>query len=292
MNQEQKYRTARSMRVALEERLNRMAREKGADIMRLRRQVAFDRFLARIFSRHTKDLVVKGGYAFELWIKNARTTKDIDISFKGNLGGVWTGERSSDPRALQDFLQNLAALDAKDYFEFIIGAAVLDLENAPYGGYRFPIEARMDGRTFIKFEVDVAAGDVWIEPHENIKSQDWLGFAGIEAPVIPVISQEQQFAEKIHAYTLPRKTANSRVKDLVDILLLIERGTLENDRLADALYQTFQRRKTHPIPTDLPEPPDLWSTPFKKIAETSGLPNDLKSAIERVRQFYTTIAAA
>jgi predicted nucleotidyltransferase component of viral defense system len=292
MNQEQKYRTARSMRVALEERLNRMAREKGADIMRLRRQVAFDRFLARIFSRHTKDLVVKGGYAFELWIKNARTTKDIDISFKGNLGGVWTGERSSDPRALQDFLQNLAALDAKDYFEFIIGAAVLDLENAPYGGYRFPIEARMDGRTFIKFEVDVAAGDVWIEPHENIKSQDWLGFAGIEAPVIPVISQEQQFAEKIHAYTLPRKTANSRVKDLVDILLLIERGTLEKDRLADALYQTFQRRKTHPIPTDLPEPPDLWSTPFKKIAETSGLPNDLKSAIERVRQFYTTIAAA
>jgi hypothetical protein len=42
--------------------------------------------------------------------------------------------------------------------------------------------------------------------------------------MIPIISQEQQFAEKVHAYTLPRKTPNSRVKDLVDILLLIENG--------------------------------------------------------------------
>ena len=30
-----------------------------------------------------------------------------------------------------------------------------------------------------------------------------------------MIAREQQFAEKIHAYTLPRNSANSRVKDLV-----------------------------------------------------------------------------
>jgi predicted nucleotidyltransferase component of viral defense system len=292
MNPEQKYRTEKSMRVALEERLNRMARDKGIDVMRLRRQVAFDRLLARLFAGHTNDMIVKGGYALELWINNARTTKDIDISFRGNLGGIWTGERTSDPKALQGFLQNLAAFDAKDYFEFNIGATILDLENAPYGGYRFPIEARMDGRTFIKFEIDVAAGDVWIEPHEQVRAQNWLGFAGIDGPMIQVISQEQQFAEKVHAYTLPRKTANSRVKDLVDILLLIERGTLETGKLADALTKTFQRRKTHPIPADLPEPPDSWSTPFKKMAEMSGLSNELRPAIERARQFYKTIAAA
>ena len=122
------------------------------------------------------------------------------------MGGVWTGERSSDPKALQDFLQNLVSFDAKDFFEFIIGNAVLDLDNAPYGGYRFPVEARMAGRVFIKFEVDVAAGDTWLEPHERVKTPDWFGFAGIEAPMIPVISQEQQFSEKVHAYTLPRKT--------------------------------------------------------------------------------------
>ncbi|HDQ44471.1 MAG TPA: hypothetical protein ENN17_03080 [bacterium] len=76
-----KYQTAQSMRVALEERLNRMAGDKGMDVMRLRRHVAFDRFLIRLFSADSKNLIVKGGYAIELWIKNARTTKDIDITF-------------------------------------------------------------------------------------------------------------------------------------------------------------------------------------------------------------------
>jgi predicted nucleotidyltransferase component of viral defense system len=292
MKPEKKYRTAQSMRIALEDRLNRISRDKGIDIMRLRRHVAFDRLLARLFSGHTKDLIVKGGYALELWINNARTTKDIDISFKGNLGGVWTGARSSNPKALQGFLQDLVSYDAKDFIEFIIGNAVLDLDNAPYGGYRFPVEARMDGRIFIKFEVDVAAGDVWLEPHEIVKSQDWFGFAGLEAPRIPVISQEQQFAEKIHAYTLPRKTPNSRVKDIVDILLLIERGVLKTDKLKNALSKTFQRRRTHDIPSALPDPPDSWNTPFKKMAETSGLPGDLNSAIDRIRQFYKMIVAS
>jgi predicted nucleotidyltransferase component of viral defense system len=288
MKPQQKYLSAQSMRVALEDRLNRMAKEKSADILRLRRHVAFDRLLARLFSGHTKDLIVKGGYALELWINNARTTKDIDISFKGNLGGVWTGERSSDPKALQDFLQNLVSIDTKYFFEFIIGNAVLDLENAPYGGYRFPIESRMAGRVFIKFEVDVAAGDTWLEPHERVKTQDWFGFAGIEAPMIPVISQEQQFAEKVHAYTLPRKTPNSRVKDLVDILLLIENGKLKTAKVNNALSKTFKRRNTHPIPLDLPEPPESWKTPFRKMAETCGIPDDIGFAIDKIRQFYKT----
>jgi hypothetical protein len=159
MKSVQKYQTASGMRTALEERLNRTAKDKGLDIMRLRRHVAFDRFLSRLFSGKTGDLILKGGYALELRLENARTTKDIDISFKGDLGGIWTDQTSADPKALQDFLQKFVTLDSGDFMEFTIGNAVLDLENAPYGGYRFPIEARMAGRIFIKFEIDVAAGD-------------------------------------------------------------------------------------------------------------------------------------
>jgi hypothetical protein len=109
--------------------------------------------------------------------------------------------------------------------------------------------------------------------------------------MIPIISQEQQFAEKVHAYTLPRKTPNSRVKDLVDILLLIENGTLKTERIKNALSKTFQRRKTHPIPLDFPEPPESWKTPFKKMAETCGIPDDLSFAIDKIRQFYKTLTA-
>jgi len=192
-------------------------------------------------------------------------------------------------KALQDFLQNLVSIDTKDFFDFIIGNTVLDLENAPYGGYRFPIESRMAGRVFIKFEVDIAAGDTWLEPHGRVKTQDWFGFAGIEAPMIPVISQEQQFAEKMHAYTLPRKTPNSRVKDLVDILLLIENDKLKTDRVKNALSKTFKRRNTHPIPPDLPKPPESWKTPFRKMAQTCGILEDISFAMDKIRQFYKTL---
>jgi hypothetical protein len=92
----------------------------------------------------------------------------------------------------------------------------MDLTAAPYGGARYPVEARMDARIFARFHLDVGIGDVVMRPLETVACQDWLGFAGIQGPQVQMIPREQQFAEKIHAYTLLRSAENSRVKDLVD----------------------------------------------------------------------------
>ena len=40
-----------------------------------------------------------------------------------------------------------------------------------------------------------------MEPLEVIEGRDWLGFAGIASPSLYMIPREQQFAEKLHAYT-------------------------------------------------------------------------------------------
>lgn len=49
-----------------------------------------------------------------------------------------------------------------------------------------------------------------------------------------MIPREQQFAEKLYAYTLPCPGAvNSRVRDLVDIVLLIRSDTLSQTKTAD-----------------------------------------------------------
>jgi hypothetical protein len=53
----------------------------------------------------------------------------------------------------------------------------------------------MDGRTFSRFHLDVGIGDVLIQPLQTIQGQDWLGFAGIPAAEMRVISKEQQVAE-------------------------------------------------------------------------------------------------
>src|ERR687898_335164 len=66
MAAQRQYATAGAFRTALEARLNERARRDGVDLHRLRRQVAFDRLLARMFDRSQPlrdGWVLKGGYA-------------------------------------------------------------------------------------------------------------------------------------------------------------------------------------------------------------------------------------
>ena len=124
-----------------------------------------------------------------------------------------------------------------------------------------------------------------IEPHETIQCRDWLEFAGIATSTVRMIAREQQFAEKIHAYTLPRSAQNSRVKDLVDLALLIGSGGLDEQRILDALRLTFERRGTHSLPTSLAPPPVDWQIPFRALAKECGLPNDIDAVFAGIRKF-------
>jgi hypothetical protein len=128
-----------------------------------------------------------------------------------------------------------------------------------------------------------------IEPLETVECRNWLGFAGIESSRVRMIACEQQFAEKIHAYTLPRNAANSRVKDLVDLALLIGSGGLDKQRILDALRLTFDRRRTHDLPAGLVPPPADWQIPFQALAEECGLATDVAVVFTWVREFLEEV---
>ena len=194
-----RYATATAFRIALEARLKSLAQAEGIDLQRLRRQVSFDRLLARLFSEPNASWLLKGGYAMELRLRSARTTKDIDLSLPGEV------ERKGD---VLERLQDRAATDMGDYFTFVIGLPQMDLDGAPEGGSRYPVTSSLAGRVFTKFHLDVGIGDAIVRPTEVVLGRDWLEFAGI--PFVPciAISSEQQFAEKLHAYTRPRERPN------------------------------------------------------------------------------------
>lgn len=158
MKPERKYASGAALRTALEERLKRASREEGIDLQRLRRQVAFDRFLARLSQSPNTNWVLKGGYAMELRFRTARTTKDLDFTVRV------APARNTDILLTQ--LQDAGAADLGDFFTFRIGEATMDLDGAPYGGTRHPVECMMNGRTFAKFHLDVGAGDVVVDPLE------------------------------------------------------------------------------------------------------------------------------
>lgn len=286
MDEAKSYKTAGAFRTALETRLQMRAREEGTDLQRIRRQVAFDRILARMFSKGPKATypwVLKGGYAMELRSHSARTTKDIDLT-------LHDGTRlSKDPKErreqVRSMLQEAAATRLNDYFEFLVGEAREDLEGAPEGSSRYPVQAQMDGRDFARFHVDVGIGDDVLEPLDVVTGRDWLGFGGVEPPSFPVISAEQQFAEKLHAYTLPRgERVNTRTKDLLDMVLLIRGEKLDNDKTATAIRVTFSKRATHEMPLELDMPPAVWKPVFAALAKECSLAMNLREGFEMVRE--------
>ncbi|MGH9327084.1 MAG: nucleotidyl transferase AbiEii/AbiGii toxin family protein [Terriglobia bacterium] len=220
--------------------------------------MAFDRFLARLLgSERRRDYpwILKGGYAMELRMQLARATKDIDLGIPVNANAEPTHYSSGAIRAL---LQDAASLPLPDGFTFLIGEAKLELDAAPQGGSRFPVHASMAGCTFARFSLDVGIADELIEPAELVQGEGWFDFAGLPRPEFRMISREQQFAEKLHAYTLPRTGAeNTHAKDLVDVILLL-RMALDSARMRDSLQRTFVRRNTHPVPIQLDQPPSSW----------------------------------
>jgi hypothetical protein len=280
-----KYTSAAAFRVALEDRLKRLAQEESLDFQRVRRQAAFDRLLCRLFARPDAPWLLKGGYAMELRIKTARTTRDIDLALRRLP--VPSADWDANAAEVLEALRAAGALGLQDFFTFVVGNATQDLTAAPYGGARFPVDARLAGRTFVKFHLDVSTGDVLREPYESLSGRDWLGFAGIAAASVPAISPEEQFAEKIHAYTLPRADReNTRVKDLVDLVLLIGQTKMDTTRLPKAIRETFQRRQTHEIPDKLIAPPASWFMTFAEMAWECGLETNIENHFSTVEQFY------
>ena len=224
-----RYETAAAFRGALMDHLSNRARREGVPVGRLQKQLTFERFLVRLFHRDGPRWVLKGGYALELRMPGtARATRDLDLNV-------------APPAApdLLDELQRAAELDMGDFFTFTVSSPASrgHLAGPPLGGYRFSVEAKLDGRRFDRFPLDVGQGDVTVREPDRVRGQVDLSFAGLATPECAVYPLEDHFAEKLHAYTTPREHP-SRVKDLVDQGC----GTARNSTPAAVIGSTACRR--------------------------------------------------
>ncbi|MFH0932804.1 MAG: hypothetical protein V1832_00615, partial [Nitrospirota bacterium] len=84
--------------------------------------------------------------------------------------GVGSSLRAGGTDALLDHLRSAAQVHLPDFFSFIVGGAMMELVQTPEGGARFPVDARLDGRAFVSFHVDLGVGDEIVE----LVGEDWL----------------------------------------------------------------------------------------------------------------------
>jgi hypothetical protein len=227
--------------------------------------------------------VLKGGLALQLRLGNqARTTKDMDVLLTA------PHDQSDD---LHQALVRAALLDLGDWFQFEVERPAAGTPAGPLGGVRFQVRGLLDGRRFETFHLDVGWGDPLVEPVETLTTPPLLAFAGIPPTAVPCYPLTQQVAEKVHAYTRPRATGqSSRVKDLIDILLIAELGKMDRQVLRQALEATFEARRTHKPPEHLPDPPPTWNAPFRRLAGETGLDcQTLPDAAEAARRFLDPV---
>jgi hypothetical protein len=82
----------------------------------------------------------------------------------------------------------------------------------------------------------------------------------------------QHLAEKIHALTRPHGDRdNSRVKDLVDVVIIAEGSPLSAKQATEALEATFGARHTHSAPSQFPAFPRAWRPEYRRMAVEVGV---------------------
>jgi predicted nucleotidyltransferase component of viral defense system len=260
-----RYENAAGFRQALERRLLDRSRENGESLVRLRKTVVFERLLARLTVAAPGRWVLKGALALDFRFgEHGRTTKDADLV-----------RRDDEESATVDLLA-AQAVDLGDFFVFS-SEKVGRPEDALGGAVRYRVRAELAGRLFEEVLLDVGFSDPLGWQPERLRAPDLLSFAGIAPAEVPVLPLEQQVAEKVHAYTrrYGRGQPSTRVKDLVDLVLVKRSMTLEAARLREALEVTFDRRGGPPLPLRLPPPPSEWAVSYRKHAADVGIDADV-----------------
>jgi hypothetical protein len=102
-----KYTSGRAFKQVLGDRLKDIYHTENIPLVRLRKQVAFERFIARLLTIQPDAWILRGGLAMQLRLGiQSRTTKDIDLLYREVFASIY------------DSLVEAAFIDIGDWFMF------------------------------------------------------------------------------------------------------------------------------------------------------------------------------
>lgn len=279
------YESPAALRQALETRLGNRSRETGTDLERLRRRAAFERLLVRLELGAPHRWVVKGGMALEIRLGDrARSTRDLDLALRDAQG---------DGSSVRELLIDcLSVAREEDGFEFLVGEpTTITLDEAGRAGWRFPVESRMAGRKFANVRLDVVARDDEISKTQRVELPGVLDFAGLTRHDVEAVDPAQHFAEKVHAFTRTYgERPNTRVRDLPDMVLLIDDGLEPTPELFSIVSRLFDARANAAMPVELPDPPSFWHENYPALAADLDVSaKTLDEAMMLIRAFWAAL---
>lgn len=229
------------MSASIRARLKNIAKAEETDFITVLTRYGLERLLYRIGqSKYASQYLLKGALLFNLWYDMPhRSTKDIDLLGFGNheldyLTGVF---------------KEICLISADDGIVFddsSITATPIKKEDG-YKGARIELFANLS-KACIKIQVDVGYGDV-VTP-DPIDANYPVLISDLPQPQIRTYPIYTVIAEKLHAIVL-LGIANSRLKDYLDLYILLKNEELDKKILLDAIASTFVRRDM-PLPKVTP----------------------------------------
>jgi hypothetical protein len=260
------YGSPQALRTALEHRLRNTSQETGIALDRLRRRVLFERIVSRLRVAEPGLWVLKGGMALEVRLNHAaRLTKDIDVGLRDVV---------ADAADLHERLIDALAVDPfDDQFVLEVGQpTALREDGSGHLTWRVSIAASLAGKPFGGIKLDVSPRAHELQATDRLPMPNSMDFAGIPTTEVEIVDVHRHAAEKFHALTRDfGDRENTRVRDLVDLVILIEHSLLRPDAFAEAAREVWAERDGTGPPRQLPPLPVSWLTRYAQLVETHGV---------------------
>ena len=232
---------SRDLAASVRARLLNVAKAEQSDFNGVLVRYALERLLYRLSqSAHAERFLLKGAMLFTLWYDMPhRPTRDVDL----------LGFGASDLPSIEQTFRDIVSVVVEDGIRFDPDSVTAEeiRKEAGYAGARVLIGAELAGAR-VKTQVDVGFGDA-VTPGPVSAIYPVL-LDDFPAPSLQTYPVYTVIAEKLHAITLLGMT-NSRLKDYLDLSVLLQREVLDADILATAIAATFNRRAM-PVPSELP----------------------------------------
>ena len=274
---------SKDLAASVRARLLNIAKAEGSNFDQVLVRYALERFLYRLGrSPHADRFLLKGALLFTLWYDMPhRPTRDADL----------LGFGPSDLESIGRTFRDIASIAVDDGITFDSGSVSAEeiRKEAGYAGARVVMTGNLAGAR-CRTQIDIGFGDA-VTPGP-VQSEYPVLLEDIPAPRLRTYPVYTVVSEKLHATALLGMT-NSRVKDYLDLWVMLDRESLDATILAQAIFATFTRRGMT-VPTELPiglsdefsaDPSRqaLWTAFFRK-SDLAMIP--LAEVVARIRSAF------
>lgn len=222
------------------------------------------RLLCRVFLGAPRGFILKRGQGMLARVIDARATRDIDLL-----------SESADLDAALAELKRCSAIDLGDFVAFdFLGARPIKKSDEYRDGLNASFNAFMGGKLACKVNVDLVVDQTFDGEADMLEPADRLDIEGLtvcDYPVYPVVNT---VADKVCAMVEQHDGRPlSRVKDLIDILVVSGSANVKADSLRRQLLKEMRLRHL-PVMTEL-HIPEQWRVDYErnysKLAKAVGI---------------------